>query len=191
MKRILSLAIAVAALSALAIPSQPASAAPNVMVCAPTETGKAEGPRRIVNPNTGNAYVVNSAGCVLSAQADAGWFFSQGYTLGANLFSIAATAITAQDFVSLKVPAGAYVHNIVVQNTTANAVTGGIKVGTTAGGVDVVAALTCGANCYTFVADTALLKRLFSATASQQLSIDAVTAWNSASVDVTVFYSLR
>jgi len=185
------IASALAAVSLAPLASVPAKADAHILVCAATESGKAEGPRRLTNPNTTTSYVLNSQGCAVISSADAGWFYSQGFTPGANLFSIAKTGITAQDFASLVLPAGAYVHNVVVQNTTANAVTGGIKVGTTAGGTDVVAALTCGANCYTFVADASLLKRVFSATASQTLSIDAVTAWNSASVDVTVFYSLR
>jgi len=140
---------------------------------------------------TGNTYSLNGLGCALIRSGDVGYFQSQGYLPAGNFFSIAKTGITAQDFASLVLPAGAYINQIVVANTTANAVTGGIKVGTTAGGTDVVAALTCAANCLTFVADASLSKRIFSATAAQTLSIDAVTGWNSASVDVTVFYSLR
>lgn len=84
------------------------------------------------------------------------------------------------------VPAGYYIKDIFVENTTANAVTGGIKVGTTDGGVDVVAALAVGANALTYVLDAALLKRIFSLTAATTLYFDAVTAFNSASLNVTI-----
>lgn len=84
------------------------------------------------------------------------------------------------------VPAGYKIDSIVMRNLTANAVTGGIRIGTTAAGVDVVAAQAVGANALLQVADSALLKRAFSMTAVQQLFIEAVTAWNSANVEIYV-----
>ena len=84
-----------------------------------------------------------------------------------------------------EVPAGYAILAMIVENTTANAVTGGVKVGTTAGGTDVVVALTVGASALTFVADAALLKRLFSMSAAQTLHIQAVIAWNSANLNIS------
>jgi choline dehydrogenase-like flavoprotein len=78
------------------------------------------------------------------------------------------------------VPAGYAISGLIVENTTANAVTGGVRVGTTDGGTDVVAALSVGANAMTFVTDAAMLKRFFSRTANQTLYLQAVVVWNSA-----------
>ncbi len=89
---------------------------------------------------------------------------------------------------SIVLPANAVIRDVIVQNTTANAVTGGIKFGTTAGDVDIVAALTTGANGLVFVTDALLLKRYFSASATQSIFFDAVVAWNSANVNITVIY---
>jgi hypothetical protein len=102
------------------------------------------------------------------------------------LRNIQITAQTAANSTAL--PANAIIRDITVRNTTANAITGGLKFGTTSGAVDVVAALAVGANALVFVTDALLLKRYFSATAPQQIFYDAVTAWASASVEINIFY---
>lgn len=91
--------------------------------------------------------------------------------------------MTAAD--TIQVPANSYIDKIIVKNNNGNAITGGLKFGTTAGGVDVVAALAVGANA--FVAANPLLS-VFSKTAAQTIHIDAVTLWNGANVDVTIVY---
>ena len=88
---------------------------------------------------------------------------------------------------ALQVPAGYYIDTMNFVNTTANAVTGGIKVGTTAGGADVLVALAVGANALVNALDAAILKRIFSTTVAQTLYFDAVVAWNNASVNVTIY----
>lgn len=97
-----------------------------------------------------------------------------------QLVKLAVTANTTVDL-----PAGYTLERIHVRNNTANAVTGGIKIGTTSGGTQVVTALAVGANAYADIAPTI---SGFSATATT-LFIQAVTAWNSASVDIII--SLR
>lgn len=97
------------------------------------------------------------------------------------------TAVVAANS-AIVLPANSVIDYIIVKNNTANAITGGLKFGTTSGAVDIVAALAVGANALTFVLDAALLLRIFSTTATQQIFIDAVAAWNSASVDITVVY---
>lgn len=93
---------------------------------------------------------------------------------------------------SVLIPAGAGILQIYVRNTTANAITGGLKIGTSAGADDVVSALAVDAAAFTFVADTALLKRVFSMSLDQTLYFDAVTDWNSANIDIYVtFANLR
>ena len=79
--------------------------------------------------------------------------------------------------------------NSYIQNTTANAVTGGVNVGTTALGADVVSAFAVGANATVAIQGATLLKTQFgtlTAPAAQQLYISAATAWNSANVHVFV-----
>lgn len=97
------------------------------------------------------------------------------------------SAITANDTTAtaVSIPANAVLRAIYIRNTTANAVTGGINIGTTAAGSDVVSAFAVAGNGLLVINPGAtLLKQYFSATASQQLFISAVTAWNSASLIV-------
>lgn len=85
-------------------------------------------------------------------------------------------------------PANCVLREILVFNTTANAITGGLKFGTTAGGVDIAAALAVAASVTAFLTDALMLKRYFSPTATQQIFFDAVTLWNSANVNITIVY---
>lgn len=84
------------------------------------------------------------------------------------------------------VPANCFIADIIIINNTANAVTGGLKFGTTNGGTEVVTAVAVGASAYTHVLDSALTKRVFSKTAATTIYVQDVTAWNSANVDVNV-----
>jgi len=95
--------------------------------------------------------------------------------------ALVLTAVTANTTVT--VPIGYGIRDLFIRNTTANAVTGGIKVGTTSGATDVVTALAVGANAFVTIVPTL---RIFSATATQTLFIQAVTAFNSASLDITI-----
>lgn len=194
MKFLRGLLFAAAALASVAI-SSPTFAAQSVM-CAPEQPGLALA-RRVVNPVTSNAYGLNGQGCAIMAQADVGYFLSQGFTagppFGPNILYTTGVLTGTTSVLVGNIPAGAYIQHIIVQNTTANAVTGGIGVGTTASGSDVVAPanLACGASCLTFVTDASLLKRIFSTTAAQPIYVSAngvSGAWNSANVTVTVVY---
>lgn len=84
---------------------------------------------------------------------------------------------------TVSIPAGASVRDIHIKNNTANAVTGGIKVGTTLAGTDVLAA---GA-----VAASALVSYVpliggANPSAVRTIYVDAVTGWNSATIDFAV-----
>jgi hypothetical protein len=86
---------------------------------------------------------------------------------------------------TIVIPQGAVVRRIYIRNKTANAVTGGIRVGTTATGVDVHATIA--------VAGSAVLSALplieaINLAAARTLYVEAVTAWNSASLDVVIEY---
>lgn len=82
------------------------------------------------------------------------------------------------------IPKGYMIEAIYVKNTTANAITGGIKLGTTSGGTEVISALAIGAN-YNDAIDNSsvILKKFFSDTANTTLYLQAVTAWNGASLN--------
>ena len=63
--------------------------------------------------------------------------------------------------------------------------TGGIRIGTTSGAADVVAAQAIGGNSLDTIGDASILKKVFSRAAAQTLFIQAVTNWNGASVELS------
>ena len=89
---------------------------------------------------------------------------------------------------SIILPANAFILGIQFQNLTANAVTGGVRFGTSAGGTQIVTALTVGSNGLGHVTDANLTRRFFSSTSPTTVFIEAVTAWNSAIVNFRVLY---
>ena len=123
-------------------------------------------------------------------QADVGFFLSQGFTPGSTLRAVSQTGIAAQSFGPLVLPPGAYIHDIVVQETSGASVTGGLKFGTTAGGTDIATGVVCASSCLTSVKDVSFSKRVLSTTAASTISVDAVSSFNSAAVSVTILYSL-
>jgi hypothetical protein len=190
MIRLLRLALAAPLALTLLAPVTPADAASAVM-CRPAAVGAAPGPGRWVAAASGTAYQLDNQGCAVIAQADMGDAAASGLTQSSALRSFVFTTgvLTGTTSIALpSLPASAYIREIIVDNSTANAVTGGIDIGTTAGAADVVSALTCGANCLTFVGDVALLKRVFSKTAQQALFILGHTAGNSANLNVTIVF---
>lgn len=174
------------------IAGSPANAAQQVL-CAPDAVASATGARRVVNPVTSNAYGLNSAGCALVAQADIGYFLTQGYTPGSSegtiLFTTGVIASGTTDMVIGSIPPGMYIQEITYSNAIASAVTGGISIGTTANGTDVVAAQTVGSSALTFTPSASILKQVFSTTAATPLHAAAVTSWNGANVTITVKYA--
>lgn len=107
------------------------------------------------------------------------------WVCSAGMGSSIQTAVVAANSATT-IPAGCAIQDIFITNTTANAITGGLKFGTTAGATDIVVALAVGASVLTFVTDATLLKRTFAG--AQTVFIDAVVSWNSASVNVTTVY---
>lgn len=97
---------------------------------------------------------------------------------------VVATGQTAAFTMTL--PAGAIINWIVFKNTTTNVVTGGMKVGVTLGGTEVVNAVAVGNSVYV----TAFpLVRSVSLASPATLYFDAVSAWNSANLNVTILYT--
>ena len=193
-------ALAVAAL-AIGIAS-PASA--GSIMCSPANSPVSNA--RTVGGTTsqvpsGTLYVLNSEGCAAVSNQDVGYFRSQGYYPGPNLFSISAVGIAAQSTTANSpiLPAGAFIVGIVIQETAGQAVTGGLDIGTAGSSSQtIVAAYTCAASCLVGVPPANILLFTFGATTSisgkpaqQQVFINAHTNWtDGAIVNVTIFYSL-
>jgi hypothetical protein len=165
-----------AALGLAALFAPTPSYAASQYLCAPEVSGAAAGPRNVVNTSSTATpqpqYSLNGQGCAQINVADVGFFLSQGFTQGSPFQTIVfntGVATGTTNFVIGTIPAQAYIQSIMFSNSVAAAVTGGISIGTTANGADVVAAQAC-------------------ASAGTPLNAAAVTAWNSANVTITVTY---
>jgi hypothetical protein len=178
--------LTLAAVAALSLwHAAPAHAASQVLCSGEVTVGTLA--RRVVNPNTSNAYALNGQGCAVIQQADIGYFLSQGFSQGSQQSAIVfntGVATGTTNFVIGTLPAGAYIQKIIWNNLTGNAA-GNLALGSTSGGVDVVAAVACAANC---LAEPTIAKDLFSATAATPLNFSS-SAWGSANVNITVVYS--
>jgi hypothetical protein len=195
----------------LVIGQLPANAAAGgqAVMCAPTITGAAEGPRyyggngssysgtgsQNATPS-GNAYALNSSGCtVVATPADIGYFLSQGFTFagdgGVIVYSVPVTATGTTSYQIGTLPAGAYIKGFFFQNTDAtHAVTGGITCGTSSADTSIIASgLAIGTSSVGFQVDSALAKRVFSTTAQQAIWCQAASSWNTpTTVTITIPY---
>lgn len=181
------------ALAFAALLSAAPSFAATQFLCAPDPSGAAAGPKRVTNTaSTASpqpSYTLNNQGCALFAQSDIGFFVSQGFVPSSSELQLLFTtgvATGTTDFVIGNVPANYMITEIVMSNAVAAAVTGGVSLGTTANGVDIVAAQAVGSSALVFTTDALTLKRVFSTTVSTPLHAAAVTAWNSTNVTITV-----
>lgn len=169
----------------LLIGSIVAASAGQVQVCRPSEPAKAAGPGPI-RAASGTTYTANNRGCALVSFTDAPSFLAQGFTYDPPVIIINQMSATR----TVQLPAGATIRQIVVQETSGGAVTGGLKIGTTANGGDVATGLTCAGNCVLTVLDSSILKKSFSSTASQNLIFDTNTGSYASGprINVTIFY---
>lgn len=103
-----------------------------------------------------------------------------GSTVGLRTLTLAG--VTSATSASL--PSNSFISQIYVKANNANAVTGGLKFGSTSGAADIVAALVVAASVISPPATLLLTKFA----AAQTVFIDAVVAWNSANVDITLVY---
>jgi hypothetical protein len=179
--------------AALALAPLPAFAAASLQVthaflCAPEVSGGATGPRLVVNTaSTATpqpSYQLNSAGCALIASADVGFFLAQGYTTGTNEGVQQQNAITANltaGTSQLILPAYGFIKYIVIEETAGNAITGGVNIGD--------AGLAVGANANVVIVPTNLTGSANTGVpTADTILIAAVTAFNSASINVTVIF---
>lgn len=193
----LRLLLAASAVAALALLPHEARAGA-ITLCQGDVSGAATGSRQVIVTSSTAvpqpSYTLNAGGCAQIQLADIGFFLSQGYTTGYNGGSIifnTGVATGTTDFVIGTLPAGAAIRSIYWSNSVAAAVTGGISLGATANGTDIVAAQAVGSSAQTFTTDALTLKRVFPATtpsAAQPLHAAAVTAWNSTNVTITVVW---
>ena len=200
MHKLLKLTAATLLLGALSSPAFAAASPYNSVksFCRPPSSGAANGPGQVTNPNTTTTYSLGSTGCALMNQADWGYFSSQGYTAGASKGSFAVGPFTAQSTTanSPVLPANAHIDAIIVQETSGNAVTGGLDIGV-AGSSDatIVSAAAIAAKCVCSIAQAAILKAVFPTSGAagptaQQIFFNAHTNWtDGATIYVTVLYS--
>lgn len=85
---------------------------------------------------------------------------------------------------TIPLAAGKALRRVYIAERAGNAVTGGIRIGTTDTGTQIVTALAVGASAMVEITPTisALLKT------AQTLYVQAVTGWNSAEIDVVIEY---
>jgi hypothetical protein len=154
-------------------------------------TGPSANFSRPITAPSGNVYQLSPAGCAVVAQGDVASLVSQGFSagppFGPNIMTTTGVMTGTTPALVGVLPPGAYIQHIIINNTTANAVTG-LSFGTTsATPTDIVAAATLAANALTFVTDALLLKRVFSVAAQQAIWMGA-TNWNSANVTVSIVW---
>lgn len=200
MKMFRNLILAGLALALCATLSIHQAEAKSLVLCRPDPAGTAAGPVRVTNPGTsGGSYVLNAQGCAVinTANSDAAYFLSQGYTQGPNLFSLVQTGITASTTSTtstITLPPGAMIVGIVINETAGNAITGGVNIGNATSATAYASAVTVGASALVAVADSALT-RVYPATATAgaftgaKVLIACASACNSGSLDVTIFYA--
>lgn len=182
-----------AAIAALALlPLSPAKA-DNILVCQGDVSGASTGSRQVGGAVSAvpslTLYTLNGSGCVLVTLQDYGYFLSQGFVPSSSQFTLelnTGVAAGTTNF-ALTMPPKTYIQQIIFSNAVAAAVTGGISVGTTANGTNVVAAQAVGASTDVAVAQAAILLPVPVTTGlGYTLNFAAVTAWNGANVTVTV-----
>jgi hypothetical protein len=165
------------------------AAAAAAMLCAP-ETSVGTLARPVTNPNTGNTYALNGAGCAVIQAPDIGYFITQGFSQGAsggNLAILTPATLTGTTAVLIgTLPANAYIQHIFLQNQNANAVSGGVNVGSTSGGSDIVAAAAVTGT--TAIVDATLVAKNF--IGPQAIYAAAATSWANSNVGITVVYGL-
>lgn len=168
----------------------PPAFANNVVLCAPFAAGGANGSRQVTNPNTTTSYTLDGRGCGRFGTADVGYFQGLGYTGVGQLRSVITTGI-ANNFTAV-IPAGAYISDIIFQELSGAAVTGGMFVGSAATTSDVVStSVALSASGYGIATNAGTAKRVFSNTAPQTLYFGAFGAtgnFNYAQVRATVVY---
>jgi hypothetical protein len=106
-------------------------------------------------------------------------------TIATGILTSFLSTVNTSNF-TMTVPAGQQIIAIQLRETANNAITGGLKIGTTDGGTDVVTAQAVGALGNLVIADAAILLKVFSISVDTTLYLQAVVAWNNASLNVAM-----
>lgn len=173
--------------------------AAHAYLCAPPQPqGSGQGPRRVVNTSSTASpqpsYNLNALGCAVIASGDIGFFLSQGFYYGPNIFSLVQTGITASTTAStsqIVLPAGAVIQNIVLAETAGHAISGGVDIGDATSATTYASAVALGANATIVVTDSALT-RVFAnggTPAADQILVACHTACATGSINISVLYS--
>lgn len=196
----LAAALLLCAFAALSLLAGSNEARAGAVLCQPQAAGTGPGAGTVGGTGSqvpsGTLYILNSLGCAAISNQDVGYFRSQGWFSGPNLFSVSIVGLTANSTAANSpiLPAGAVIQSIVIQETAGQIVTGGLDIGTAAAGAQVVAAVACGASCWKAIPAASILLFTFPATGTpvqQSLFFTAHTNWtDGATVNATIFYSL-
>lgn len=199
--RLIAILAALALAAGLASPPRPAAAAATTQtlhsfLCSPVQTAGGQA-RHVVNTNSTASpqpsYNLNAAGCALIANADVGYFLSQGYTYGPNEFVLQQTAITANTTSTtstITLPAYGYIKYFVLEETAGNAITGGVDIGDSGSATAYASAVALSGNASVLALPTAT-KGIFSNSgvpAADQILVVCHTACNSGSINISVIY---
>lgn len=165
----------------------------HAFLCRPAPAVGASGSVRVVNPNTSTAYQLNNDGCGVIANADIGYFLSQGYYYGPSLFTLQTVGVTGSGTASvstgLTLPAYGVIVSFVICETAGNAVTGGLNIGDSGSATRYGSGVALSANACVSVSPTVAFFVNSGVPTASTILLAAATSWNSASVNVTVLYS--
>jgi hypothetical protein len=103
-----------------------------------------------------------------------------------DVISLTMSGVGSDMAITPNVPAGYGIRAIYVQETANHSITGGLDIGTTSTGNDVVSAFAVSGHAFASVGISNILKTVFSASAAQTIYLHAHSAWNSAVINVTV-----
>jgi hypothetical protein len=170
----------------------------HAFLCAPKPASGVAGPRRVVNSaSTATpqpAYQLNADGCAVIASGDVGYFLSQGYFYGPNIFTLIQTGIlasTTSTTSTITLPANTVIQNVVLAETAGNAITGGVDIGDATSATTFASAVALGANATVVVKDASLTRLQVNGGApiADQVLVACHTACNSGSINITIIYS--
>jgi hypothetical protein len=169
------------------------------VMCAPDVAANAIGARTVGGTTSqvpsGTVYVLNPQGCGLIATGDVGFFLSQGFTAGSNLFSIQYAGVTSASSATTTqvgtLPKGAVIVSVILAETAGAAITGGVDIGNAASGTQFVSAQALGANGLLVVADSALTRIVGTTGTTTQwpVYVTCHTSCNAGSITITILYS--
>jgi hypothetical protein len=168
------------------------------MMCQNDVTGASSGARTIGGTlsavPSGSIYTLNGSGCTLVAVGDVAYFLSQGFAFGAQTGMIQYAGLTsASSATSVLIgtlPQGAVIQSILLAETAGAAITGGVAIGTTSSGTNIVTAQALGANGLLVVADASVTKIIGSTgtTLANPVYATCVTSCNAGSVTISIIY---